>query len=165
MGRRIGYRFVKDPHLPWTGEFPYTRLARALAQRGCKPVGPESTAAEIKDSFYELQSGRADPDDRLAWDELRQPSRRLVVDFLLYPMPEPEGAASLDALWALEPPVYLPDPRELANVYPDHAAIPAQQPPPADEPALMRIDTPGTGAVDIGQIDVDVLGVIGGARE
>lgn len=68
----------KDPAARWEGEYPYDALA---------PVGvtPASTAREILDASYELMARCLMTSSvRRAWDELRAPDRRLVVDFFLY---------------------------------------------------------------------------------
>ncbi|HSS52637.1 MAG TPA: hypothetical protein VLX28_27150 [Thermoanaerobaculia bacterium] len=68
----------KDPLLRWSGRFPYEVLAGA-------GVTPDSTIREILDASFDLMAqGRMTAETRQAWDELRLPSRRLVVDFFLY---------------------------------------------------------------------------------
>lgn len=74
---------VRDPLLRWPGRFTYGALEEA-------GIGPGSTMAEILDASYELMArGRMTPEVRRAWDELRRPAGRLVVDFLLYDLDLP----------------------------------------------------------------------------
>jgi len=50
-------------------------------------VTPHSSMREVLDGSFELMAqGRMTPDARRAWDELRSPPRRLVVDLLRYPV-------------------------------------------------------------------------------
>ncbi len=70
---------IKDPELRWKGAFPYDVLAPA----GVTPASPMSV---VRDASFELMhEGEMTPEVRAAWDELRISSRRLIVDFFLYP--------------------------------------------------------------------------------
>ena len=67
----------KDPLTEWEDGFPYDLLAPA-------GVTPESSMQEIRDSSFILMAqGEMTPQVRRAWDTLRQPDRRLVVDFFM----------------------------------------------------------------------------------
>ncbi len=78
---------LKDPLLRWRGLFPYDALAPA-------GVTPDSPMAEILDASFDLMAqGAMTHDARQAWDELRSVSRRLVVDFFLYPIDLPRESA------------------------------------------------------------------------
>jgi len=142
-------RLLRDAHLPWDGRFPYDVLSEALRARGCAPVTPESTIAGIKDAFFDLMDARADPGDRAAWDQLRIPGHRLVVDFFLYPVAE-EGE-SFGFLSSVQLPVDLPDFRELAVMDAEESGEP---PCTGDVPPL-----------DIGEVAVDLLELTGGTDE
>lgn len=68
----------KDPLTQWDGLFPYDALAVA-------GITPESSMREILDVSFDLIAKRLMTQEiRKAWDELRLPQRRLVVDFFLY---------------------------------------------------------------------------------
>src|SRR5437762_548223 len=100
---------IKDAHLPWTGAYPYEHLARRLRSGGFAPIGPESTADEIKNCLFDLmQLGAPEESDRLAWDELRHADRRLLADFFLYDVAEPDSAAVSATLGEVEIPIYFP---------------------------------------------------------
>lgn len=76
----------KDPLLRWSGPFPYEALALA-------GITPDSTQRHILDASFDLMAeGLMTPERRQAWDELRLVSRRLVVDFFLYPVDLPAAA-------------------------------------------------------------------------
>lgn len=78
---------IKDPLLRWSGRHPYDVLADA-------GITPDSTLREILDVSFDLMGqGRMTVEVRQAWDELRLVSRRLVVDFFLYPVDLPVDAA------------------------------------------------------------------------
>jgi hypothetical protein len=77
----------KDPLLRWSGHHPYDVLANA-------GITPDSTLREILDVSFDLMAqGLMTAEARQAWDELRLVSRRLVVDFFLYPVDLPADAA------------------------------------------------------------------------
>lgn len=116
---------LKDPDLPWEGPFPYDELAARLLAVGAAPVGPESTAEVIKDAFFDLMAGGSAPQEaRAAWDALRLIDERLVADFFLYEVPEPDVDRALAELARSDPPVELPDFRKLADVQPDAQLLP-----------------------------------------
>ena len=79
---------LRDPLLHWSpGRFPYDELARA-------GITPDSTMREVLDASFDLMAqGAMTPEAREAWDELRRPARRLVVDFFLYPVDLPREIA------------------------------------------------------------------------
>lgn len=70
---------IKDPDTTWDGPFPYDVLAEA-------GITPDSTQREVADEapFTLMTSGLLTPRAQRALDELRDPQRRLVADFLLY---------------------------------------------------------------------------------
>jgi len=86
---------LRDPLTRWSGRFPYDVLAPA-------GITPESTLQEVRDVSFELMAaGRMTAEVRRAWDELRSLPRRLLVDFLLYPVDLPaEIAAARDGIEA-----------------------------------------------------------------
>ncbi len=63
----------------WLGDgFPYEVL------EGTR-ISPQSTHFEILEASLELQASQAmSPGLRRAWDQVRTPGERLVVDFFLY---------------------------------------------------------------------------------
>jgi hypothetical protein len=84
------HRLVMDPYLPWPGGLPYERLNRRLQSIGHVGIGPESTVREIHDLLFDLmQLGDTTGDDQLAWNELQQLGKRLIMDFFLYQVPIP----------------------------------------------------------------------------
>lgn len=90
--RVLGERLVLDPHLPWSGSFPYDCLNARLQEIGHGGIGPASTAREITDSFFDLmQDDGTTQEDQLTWNELRRLDRRLLMDFLLYHLPGASG--------------------------------------------------------------------------
>jgi hypothetical protein len=118
-------KLIADAQLPWEGELPYARLAQQLARRGRPPITPDSTAAEVKDAFFDLMDGNFEQADRAAWDELRLPATRLVVDFFHYPLPDDAGNPSLDALSSVPLPLHLPPMEEIAPIDGDPVNLPA----------------------------------------
>lgn len=165
-GGRGGRFLFKDPQLPWQGDFPYERLNRSLQEVGHPGVSPASTSAEVKDALFDLMAkGPAGPEARLAWDELRHPERRLVLDFLMYELEAEEGGGWNDAVWELPMPIRMPDFRELADSEPEYEkAVPVLTSfGPFPPPEYARVDEEALAAppVDIGPvsiIDVEVLG-------
>jgi hypothetical protein len=77
---------LKDPLTEWEGGFPYDLLAPA-------GITPESTAKEVKDAPFILMEQRAmSPESTRAWEILRRPDQRLMVDFfMLDEQPAPES--------------------------------------------------------------------------
>ena len=160
---------VKDPHLPWDGPFPYDHLSARLAQSGARPVGPESTATEIKDSFFDIMgTGQVEHADRVAWDALRRLDERLVVDFFMYEVPTADAESVAADIAACTVPVWLPDFRRIADVAPDFSvlAAPAQidvghLPPPIDVPAAEV----AAGPIHIGPVPLDLLRLLESEHE
>lgn len=75
---------IIDPLTVWEDGFPYALLAGA-------GITPDSSMAEIKEASFTLMKQGMTPEQRAAWDTLRFPERRLVVDFFLYrqlPLPD-----------------------------------------------------------------------------
>jgi hypothetical protein len=71
---------IKDPLTAWDdGPYPYDELSET-------GVTPESSQAQIVDDapFELMISGTMNPRAQKALDELGDPQRRLVADFLLY---------------------------------------------------------------------------------
>jgi hypothetical protein len=79
----------KDPLTEWEEGFPYDLLA---------PVGvtPDSPMAVVREALFLLMArGTVPAADRQAWEALRRPERRRVVDFFMLPgdaQPAPEPA-------------------------------------------------------------------------
>ena len=160
-------RLIKDPQLPRGGVSPYDRLAMRLEVSGAMPIGPASTAAQVKDSYFDLmQSGPVDAADRTAWDTLRFTASRLVADFFLYDLPEPE-LETLQARLSEEIPVTYPDFRQLADVEPDFSAIPAvAQLPVSSAPSWAeRFPPPEAPPIDLGPDNLDILKLLEGCGE
>jgi hypothetical protein len=161
-------RLLKDPRLRWNGGFPYDHLAQRLTSSGFQPVGPNSTAQEIKDSFFDLmQSGGADATDRSSWDALRITDTRLVIDFFMYDLPAADLPGIAARLAAAEIPIVYPDFRHLADVEPDFSALPAVTSLPQPEEALPPVSTRDSArsALDIGPLSLDLLQLIGNDDE
>jgi hypothetical protein len=68
---------IIDPLTTWEDGFPYTVLAEV-------GITPQSSTTEVKAASYALMERGMTPQQRAAWDTLRFPERRLVVDFFLY---------------------------------------------------------------------------------
>ncbi|HKS49840.1 MAG TPA: hypothetical protein VJT49_32985 [Amycolatopsis sp.] len=69
---------IEDPLTTWPGQFPY----RVLAGVG---ITPQSTQAEVNDVAFTLMAeGMMNPTTQQAWHQLRDVTRRLLVDLLLY---------------------------------------------------------------------------------
>lgn len=67
----------KDPLTIWADGFPYDLLSPA-------GITPDSSQREIRDAAFTLMAqGPMAPEVRHAWDTLRQPERRLAVDFFM----------------------------------------------------------------------------------
>lgn len=69
---------VKDPDFRWPSPFPYDVLA---------PFGltPESSAQQILDASFDLMASHAlTPAVRAAWDAVRNPENRLLLDLFFY---------------------------------------------------------------------------------
>lgn len=81
----------KDPLTQWEDGFPYDLLAPS-------GVGPSSTMRQIRDASFALMAqGAMTPQVRRAWDTLRRPERRLVVDFFMCQQEWPELEAGEEA--------------------------------------------------------------------
>ena len=114
------YRAFVDPELPWDGGFPY----RVLERFG---IAPDSPADAVQDVSFEMSAADlADANVNLAWEQLRVPRRRLVVDFFCYELPpeapqaEQAGEHSADS----------PPPPPAPPARPPRRAPPPRPPPP-----------------------------------
>jgi hypothetical protein len=68
----------KDPTTHWPDGFPYDLLAPA-------GITPDSSMKEIMNAGWSLMPlGGMTPEVRQAWDTLRDPAQRLMVDFFMY---------------------------------------------------------------------------------
>lgn len=155
---------IKDAHLPWAGPFPYDHLAARLEEIGAHPIGPDSTSAQIKDSFFDLMAvGQPTHADRLAWDALRRIDQRLVSDFFMYEVPAPDLGSAVAELGQCQVPVVLPDFRQLAAVAPDFSRlrVPGRlDPDPHPGPTSVPVEDRSRCAIDIGVVPVDFLAVL-----
>jgi hypothetical protein len=160
---------IRDVQLPWAGPFPYDHLAARLEEIGASPIGSESTAARINDSFFDLMAaGQPTHADRLAWDALRRTDQRLIVDFFMYEVPVHAVGAALSEAARQPVPVVLPDFLPLAHVEPDFSALraPDHFGPESDVGhEFITGETCRRGAVDIGDVPVDVFAVLEPADE
>ncbi len=80
---------VNDPEFPWRasgGERPYDVLNVRLKASEEPLLGPHSSTAEVSDASFTLIGMSAA--ERKAWDGLRKPAERVVVDFFHYPLPD-----------------------------------------------------------------------------
>lgn len=157
----------KDPRLPWEGDFPYERLNRKLREAGHAGLGPSSTGQEVKDSLFDLmEGGRVSPDDRLAWDELRIPERRLALDFFMYVFEDAGVDVWDDAVWDLPMPVQMPDFRRLADVevrYERALRLPSFcRPARAPEPVPIDAGELAVPALDVGPVAINEGEIFGG---
>jgi len=104
-----------DPCFNWPDGWPYDVL-RAAGLR----VTPASSMAEINRASFELQRGPMTPQQRTAWDVLRDTDRRLVVDAFLVAVPDP--APLVD--WLEDEAAQrgrMPTARSVARHFPDEA--------------------------------------------
>ncbi|THV39837.1 CHAT domain-containing protein [Glycomyces buryatensis] len=86
---------LADPITLEQDTFPYLALRDA-------GITPASTTADVGDAaFMLMQRGRMGWQARVAWDRLRSPAGRLIVDAQLYWLREPQPLR--DALAAMEP--------------------------------------------------------------
>lgn len=156
---------VKDPHLPWTGPFPYEHLSACLRACGAALIGPASTAGQVRDAFFDLMAG-GQPSNaaRAAWDSLRQIDQRLVIDFLMYELPSCDLDEIAEALAACDMPVHVPDFGMLAAALPPDAlsllaperVTDVAAPPPYAIPVSMLTVPP----VDLGPVPFDILTIL-----
>ncbi len=80
---------LKDPRFHWSGIFPYDALEPA-------GVYSDSSLRDVLDASFELMTqGQMTPEVRQAWDDLRHPDRRLLLDFLLYDLDLEEELARI----------------------------------------------------------------------
>lgn len=79
---------VRDPNVPWSGSAcPYETLGRS----------PQVSIEEFNELGFELQSrpGGMSEGVREAWDAVRKGDSRLLVDFSLFPVADPDRADRL----------------------------------------------------------------------
>lgn len=108
-----GETLIADPAFPWPDGDPYAILNARLVAGGGKPLGPNSTLAEVRDAWFDIQLlGQPGPQERPAWDRLRVVEKRLVIDFFHYRLPRIDLTPLLDCERP-PPPVQLPDPADL----------------------------------------------------
>ena len=66
-----------DPLAQWEDGYPYLVLAEV-------DLTPASSMADVMEASFVLMTEGMTPEQRAAWDGLRFPERRLVIDFFLY---------------------------------------------------------------------------------
>ncbi|HEX4224703.1 MAG TPA: hypothetical protein VHZ97_20195, partial [Pseudonocardiaceae bacterium] len=86
---------VADPAALREPTFPY----RALASAGVTPASPTDVVANAP--FILMERGSISWRERVAWDQLRTPAERLLVDARMYRLREPDALAQ--ALATLDP--------------------------------------------------------------
>ncbi len=156
---------LKDPDLPWPGDFPYERLDRTLREAGYPGLGPSATGQRIKDALFDLMAkGSVSSEDRLAWDELRLVERRLLLDFFMYTFEPAEEDVWREELATLPLPLQMPDFRKLSDCEPDYERIISLPPafetfPP--EPAFIDVELLRAKPVDIGPVTLNVAKILG----
>lgn len=90
-----GAELVADPAAQRDGTFPYRALRAAN-------ITPASTTKSVQDAAYTLmERGGLSWQERLAWDQLRTPAKRLLQDARLFRFQDPE--ALRQKLATLEP--------------------------------------------------------------
>ncbi|MFO0953297.1 MAG: hypothetical protein U0835_19495 [Isosphaeraceae bacterium] len=129
MPERPRTQRLLDPHLPGAHGSPYARLSARLAEAGRPGVGPSSTTAEVRDVFFAVMRVGPTHEDREAWDALRDPARRLALDFLHYEFASAVEDALDAAAWDLPVPEQFPDVMRLGEVAPDFSRIPPLEVP------------------------------------
>lgn len=163
---RHATRLLKDPALPWPGEFPYESLNRRLREAGHPGLDASSTAREVKDALFDLMALRSvGAEARLAWDELRLPERRLVLDFFMYAFETGSESIWSDALCELPMPLEMPDFSELADCEPDYdkAISPPSFIDPVAAPGFAPVDAALRAAspLDIGPVTINEAEILG----
>ncbi|MFE2942043.1 CHAT domain-containing protein [Streptomyces sp. NPDC059255] len=93
--RAASGQLLADPLAERDPGFPY----RALDSAGITPGSPTDTVQNA--AFMLMERGGMSWQERVAWNQLRWPAQRLLVDAFLYRLREP--AALADRLGALEP--------------------------------------------------------------
>ncbi|MEV7871016.1 CHAT domain-containing protein [Streptomyces sp. NPDC088124] len=93
--RAASGQLLADPLAERDPGFPY----RALDSAGINPGSPTDTVQNA--AFMLMERGGMSWQERVAWNQLRWPAQRLLVDAFLYRLREP--AALADRLGALEP--------------------------------------------------------------
>lgn len=158
---------IKDPDLPWGGEFPYDRLDRKLRESGYPGLDPSATNQQVKDILFDLMAkGPISAQDRLAWDELRLLERRLLVDFLMYGFRGAQSDVWSDEVWDLPMPLHIPDFSLLADVEPAYEKIltvPSSFEAPAPIATHIEAEVQAVSPVDIGSINVNEVVILGDA--
>jgi hypothetical protein len=66
-----------DPLTQWEDGYPYLVLAEV-------DLTPASSMADVMDASFALMAKSITQEERAAWDALRFPESRLVIDFFLY---------------------------------------------------------------------------------
>jgi hypothetical protein len=117
---------VNDLEFPWDDDCAYEVLNRRLSKLGLPQLGSHSSMQEVRDAFFDVQSGST-LKDRRAWDALRVPDRRIVIDFFHYAVPE----FNIDLLdpASLEKPMPVAAP-DFAGMAECPVALPAKKEPP-----------------------------------
>jgi hypothetical protein len=161
-----GRLLLKDPHLPWEGDFPYERLNRRLQEAGHPGLTPSSTSKEIQDALFDLMAtGAVSTEDRLAWDELRLPERRLVLDFFMYAFEAGGESIWSDGVWDLPLPLQMPDFRKLADSEPEYEkalSVPSSFDPfPLPKYVLIDAELLVAPPVDIGPVIINEAEILG----
>ncbi|MDJ0837097.1 MAG: hypothetical protein QNK37_11315 [Acidobacteriota bacterium] len=149
--------WIKDHDLPWDGPFPYEHLDRRTREHGFSGIDPEASARAVKDLLFDLMSGgRPSHEDRSAWDQLRDPRRRLAIDFLMYELTD-KFARFPNVFEDLEMPVALPDFRELLKLEPVLASLEPDSSPQGttDPPPRMEVAARTPSPADVGPIDIE----------
>jgi len=140
----LGESLVEDPDFPWDGGDPYATVNGLLEASNEPLLGPASSAGEVYDAGFVLQAAREATEEKNAWNRLRVPQERLLVDFFHYPLPALR-IESLDAVSLDRPmPVAEPDLMSLADVKVELDAPPEL---PARLPACAL---PFAGLIDFG---------------
>lgn len=75
-----------DPTLEWDGPHPYKVMRRF-------GLGPGSSTQDVLDASFEMESDTplAEAENR-AWELLRIPAKRALIDFFCYVLPAPAAA-------------------------------------------------------------------------
>lgn len=115
-------KMLFDPFMAWPGAHPYGVLNGRLTLSSYR-LDPQSSAQEVNNAAFDLMMGGAlSYEERLAWDELRDPERRFLVDFFMYCVPGEDGAL-VSCIADLEAPVAMPDFRAWGDVPADLDAL------------------------------------------
>jgi hypothetical protein len=135
---------INDPEFPWAGGCPYDVLNKRLQESKQPLLGRNSPTADVNNAGFALQAARASPTEKKAWNQLRLPRERLVIDFFHYPLPDLRIEDIEPSALDRQMPVAAPDLMGIADLSFELAAAP-------EAPAQVALhDVTLSGLMDVG---------------